>query len=83
MARHAQYPAVGRNIEPARRARYNVMALEFFGAPAVLTAIAVAVQAEFPQLSPAPPVGFYSHVTSPLFEINAARKGTGAGRRAA
>ena len=38
MANLTQHPAVGRDIEPARRARNYVMALELFVAGAALTA---------------------------------------------
>ena len=85
MTFHAQYPAVARNIEPARRARYDVMALEFFAAAAALTAPAVPPQHKGPETPPAPRRAAprrYSHVTSPLFEITAPRNATGAGRRA-
>ena len=54
VANYTNCPAVGRNIEPARRPRHNVMALEFLGAPAALTAIAVPQQHKGAETPPAP-----------------------------
>ena len=63
---HAQRSTVRRRIEPARRPRDDVVTFELCLPAAPLAAPAVTSQNVSPQLSPAPPVGFYSHVTSPL-----------------
>ena len=54
MAHQAQRPAVARHIEPARRARDDVMTFQFFFAAASLAAPTVTTKDIGSQLAPAP-----------------------------